>query len=60
MLVLLIEGIYEVCGFDDFMGTIYLPGFMKTGISLQAILRFGLRNLGGRDICINDRVGYMN
>jgi hypothetical protein len=35
------------------MGTIYVPSFMATGISVQAMLRFGLRNLRGRNVGIN-------
>jgi hypothetical protein len=44
----------EVASYD----IIYIPGFMKMGIGVQAILRFGLGNLracnvgitGGRDL----------
>jgi hypothetical protein len=33
---------------------IYLPSFMKTGTGVQAILRFYLRNLRGRDVGITN------
>jgi hypothetical protein len=31
---------------------IYIPSFMKIGTGVQAILRFGLRNLRGCNVCI--------
>jgi hypothetical protein len=33
---------------------IYIPSFMKTGIGVQAILRFCFRNLRGCDVGITD------
>jgi hypothetical protein len=38
-------------GLDSF-GMIYLPSFMKIGTGVQAILRFCLRNLRGRNVDI--------
>lgn len=33
----------------------YIPGFMKIGIGVQAILRVFLRNLKGSNVGITDR-----
>jgi hypothetical protein len=35
-------------------GMIYIPSFMKIGIGVQAILRFRLSSLNGRNIGIKD------
>jgi hypothetical protein len=35
-------------------GMIYIRSFMKIGIALQAILRFGLRNLRGCNVGITN------
>jgi hypothetical protein len=37
-------------------GTIYIPSFMKTGMSIQAILRFCLSNLNGCNVGITDGI----
>jgi hypothetical protein len=39
----------------DSYGMIYKQSFMKTGIGVQAILRFGLSNLRGCNIGITGR-----
>jgi hypothetical protein len=36
------------------MGTIYIQSSIKISISVQPILRFGLMNLRGRNVDIND------
>jgi hypothetical protein len=36
-------------------GMVYIPSFMKIGTSVEAILRFCLRNLKGCNVCITDR-----
>jgi hypothetical protein len=41
-------------------GMIYTPSFMKTGTGVQAILRFGHRNLRGCNAGIADGWGFMN
>jgi hypothetical protein len=46
-LVLLIERNYEMRHWDSFIWHGMLPSFMKTGIGVQAMLRFCLRNLRG-------------
>jgi hypothetical protein len=35
-------------------GMIYIPGFMRIGISIQAILRFRLSSLNGCNVGIKD------
>jgi hypothetical protein len=57
VLILLIRGIYDTCilHWNDLrLHNIYIPSFMKIGTGVQAILRFRLRNLRGRDIGITD------
>jgi hypothetical protein len=38
-------------------GTMYIPGFMKIGTGVQAILRFSLRNIRSCDVGITERRG---
>jgi hypothetical protein len=57
MLVINIEGIYEVCRWDGFILhdiRIKLSSFMKMGTGVQAILRFSLRNIKGCNSGITD------
>jgi hypothetical protein len=40
-------------------GMIYVPRFMKIGTGIQAILRFGLRNLRGYNFCTTDGRNFL-
>jgi hypothetical protein len=56
MVVLLIEVIYEVRRWDGLrLHRMYITSFMKTGTRVQAILKSGLRNVGGCNARIIDR-----
>jgi hypothetical protein len=54
MLVLLMEGIYDISLEIHSCGMILLPRFMRTGTGVQAILRFCLRNSNGCKVGITD------
>jgi hypothetical protein len=55
MLVLLMRAIYHMSHWYGFKRhDIYISSFMKTGIGVQAILKFCLRNLRGRNVDITD------
>jgi hypothetical protein len=41
----------------DSHGVVYLPSLMKIGTDIEAILRFRLRNLKGRDVSITNVKG---
>jgi hypothetical protein len=47
VLVLLIDGIYEVRYEMASYNSIYIPSFIKIGIGVQAILRFCLKSFMG-------------